>query len=152
MREPYDRKDFERRIADWRHLTAERIDDADTLDELEDHLREALAESLDEHADLDAAWSAATSELGDCAALGSEFSKLLGPSRLDRNVLRGVMGVGALCGLGLALAGYSGAMSDTSNIWLALHVGSISLGYVAALTLSCVGLFIAARRLTVTVV
>lgn len=68
-----DRLNFESALARWRASSAF---DADTLDELESHLRDAVADGLTRGLSPAKAFREAVSQLGDATQLASEFSKL----------------------------------------------------------------------------
>lgn len=71
--EPDDRLNLESAFARWRASSAF---DADTLDELESHLRDAVADGLTRGLSPAKAFREAVSQLGDATQLASEFSKL----------------------------------------------------------------------------
>ena len=68
-----DRLNLEAALARWRASSAF---DADTLDELQSHLRDAVADGLTRGLSPARAFREAVSQLGDATQLASEFSKL----------------------------------------------------------------------------
>lgn len=147
MHRPRLSEELERRIRVWRDQLVVCIDEPTTVIELEDHLREALAECLASNPDDILAWDKAAMDFGDMGQLKAEFSKLQ-QSGLDRTVLRGLVLIGAVCGLGFLLLIGVQSQGRGTGMWLTVHVATTTLAYVSALTLCGMGLFIAARRLT----
>ena len=73
-----DRLNLDATLARWRASSAF---DADTLDELESHLRDALADGIARGLPPARAFREALTQLGDSTQLASEFSKLQKPRR-----------------------------------------------------------------------
>jgi hypothetical protein len=126
--------DLEAAISHWRRqLESKWIVDQSALAELEDHLREEIAELAQSgHAD-EEAWKEATSKLGDPAAIGHEFSKIDRLPGLDRFAFVLILGAGVLalaCSAMMLLKRGPRLLADPM---LTIHVVTIALGYTVGL-------------------
>jgi hypothetical protein len=124
----------------WRH-------DAPTLAELEDHLREEFAARCRAgHAEEDA-WRLAIARFGDPRSVAGEFAKVQQLSRVDRAVF------GILIAVPIALIivmGWAIVTSEAklrSQPLLAVHVATITLGYVAGLLVAIASAYAIMRTL-----
>jgi hypothetical protein len=123
---------LEERIAHWRRACAEAMGgSAETLEELEGHLREEVGRRIASGAAMDDAFNAAVERLGQPAALAAEFARGTPapwlPVRLALILLIAVAG-------GL-LAKLTPWLGDNHGPLLALHVIAVTVGYVVTLAI-----------------
>lgn len=122
--------DLDERIRDWRAtMLASMGDQAETVDELEGHLREEIQRLKRAGRPPEEAFVAAVARLGDCGELAAEFRKVptLGPlSWRPAQVLLAVCGL-----LTLVLAGYvvKEVWQGKVSLLLASHVFAVTVGY-----------------------
>jgi hypothetical protein len=118
---------LEERIAEWRRHCAEALGGtAETLEELESHLRDELSRRVQEGRSIDDGFAAATAQLGEPRALAAEFARARTPApwlpvRLAFIVL--IASAGWLAGMLMPW------LRESQGPLLALHVAAITLGY-----------------------
>jgi uncharacterized protein involved in exopolysaccharide biosynthesis len=95
--------DLEVAIAKWRQEMATAGLTADVLIELEEHLREDIAQQIDAGTSASAAFHAALARMGDPKALRNEFD-LIAPPSVRETLRRHKWKLALCCGLGLATA------------------------------------------------
>lgn len=136
--------DLEKSIAAWRQAmaTAPGIG-RETLDELEDHLREHAERLVRSGLGEAEAFQRALTELGSPPAIASEFRKLNPPTWWPVKV---VVGIGIA--VALLLAGFLAARFETGrlNLLLAIHVFTVTLGYTSVFLLGFLGICFVGRR------
>ena len=126
--------DLEAAISQWRRQVESKwIGDQSALAELEDHLREEIAELAQSgHAD-EEAWREATSKLGDPVAIGHEFSKIDRLPGLDRFAFVLILGAGVLALACAAMMLVKRGPKLVADPMLMIHVVTITLGYTVGL-------------------
>ena len=135
---------LETSIAIWRKKMAHASRLApDTLDELESHLRETIAQMIRSGVAESDAFQRASVQLGTPHMVASEFQKLPGPDWLPAKFITGVGFAVALALLFLLLPRLNGGHRD---ILLAAHVLFLNFGYTAALLLGLMGICFVAER------
>lgn len=136
--------DLERTITDWKSSfhAAESID-RENLDELEEHLRQAIAELTRNGLSTDEAFTIATKRLGRPMSLEQEYCKVNGQHVWQRRILwmlggylGGVAfsslfsGLAALAGMTMSAFGYGGIGAGSTSVALAALAWSALLAYV----------------------
>src|SRR3954471_20087031 len=116
--------DLETLITEWRTSAAKGVN-AETLDELETHLRETTEQLVRSGMNLPEAFQRAVAELGAMPRISSEFQKLDEPLWLPVKL---VIGVTALLALGLVIFGHARLNSGRSSLLLAAHQFTVILG------------------------
>lgn len=120
-------RNLEKEIADWRRSMATTSGCCqELLDELEEHLREEIAQLLRSGISDDDVWQMAVARLGAPADLRAEFEKLKASRRAWMPVKIARLLVAATGAMSLAAALLFG---ERSGILLAIHVFCVSLGY-----------------------
>lgn len=134
--------DLEKLIAEWRKSAATNFN-AETLDELEMHLRENTEQLVRSGINLPDAFQRAVEELGAMPKISSEFRKLDEPLWLPIK-----LAVGATALLTLAMAIYVIARLDSgrSSLILATHIFTVTLGYTLTLFIGGLGICFVSQR------
>src|SRR5215470_17473935 len=109
--------DLEKLITEWRKSAANVR--AETLDELETHLRETTEQLVLSGIGLSDAFQRAVAELGALPKISSEFQKLDEPLWLP---IKLALGATALLALALAIFAISRLDSSRSSLLLATHL------------------------------
>src|SRR5262245_39587046 len=125
---------LEQAIAEWRkRMVAAGITTPESLDELESHLREEIAQQMELGLDADQAFEAAVEKLGQPGALKGEFAKLKATQRaLPRKYLR------IFCFLAAPLALLSGT-------WTFLEAGMVPTERIPGIAvMTIIALYLAA--------
>lgn len=131
--------DLEAAVRAWRSEAADQAMMASALDELDDHLREEFAARVAEGHPAPEAWRLALAKLGEPASLGREFAKLQPLSTPDRVTLGILVGTASLIGLAaLVVIALRARTLVDQPIVTALHVITITLGYMAGLLAAAV--------------
>jgi ABC-type transport system involved in cytochrome c biogenesis permease subunit len=133
--------DLETRIASWRQTVAAVFPgNRDLCDELESHLRDDLDARLKSGATLDSSWAAAVGNLGSPQVLAAEYAGAVTPIGWWPISL-----VGASFALIVAYFTWLLATwffrGPEPRVLLALHVGTIVLGYLLAFAAGALGVF-----------
>jgi hypothetical protein len=124
--------DLETAMADWRRQTESQwLGDKSALEELEDHLREEMAALTRAGRTDEDAWTAAVGRLGDPAAIRREFAKIDRLPKLDRCAFTAMLGVAAIIVATLTIFLISRGQRIVRDPVLAVHVSTITLGYLA---------------------
>ena len=133
---------LEKLISEWRKSAATNVS-AETLDELETHLRETTEQLVRSGMNLPDAFQRALADLGNMPKIASEFRKLDEPLWLPVKL---AIGVTALLALILAIFVIARFDSSRSSLLLAAHVFTISLGYTLTLLIGGLGICFVSQR------
>ena len=138
--------DLEKLIAEWRESAAKNVN-TETLDELETHLRETSERLVRSGMNLPDAFRRALADLGNMPRIASEFRKLEEPLWLPVKLAIGATALTALLALGVAIFIIE-RRSDSgwSNLLLAAHVFTVTLGYTLALLIGGMGICFVSQR------
>lgn len=136
--------ELEQLIAEWRaSMNASSHASRETLDELENHLREEVEKLLRSGLSETEAFQRAVAKLGSPATLAGEFEKLRGASWLPVKLVAGIGIAGALVLFIMIIPSLAGQQWS----WLlGAHVFTITLGYSATLLLGTLGICFVAQR------
>jgi hypothetical protein len=134
--------DLEKLIAEWRQSAAKNVN-AETLDELETHLRETTERLVRSGMNLPDAFQRALAELGNLPRIASEFRKLDEPLWLPVKL---VIGVTALLALLVAIFVIPRLESGRSSQLLAVHIFTVTLGYTLTLLIGGMGICFVTQR------
>jgi hypothetical protein len=138
--------DLEAALGAWRTQAAYQVTMSTALDELEDHLREEFSARVLEGNPAHEAWRFALAKLGEPAALGREFAKLQRLATPDRVALGVLVGAASLVGLATLIFIVMRAPTVVNQpIVTALHVSTITLGYMAGLLAAAVAAYATVR-------
>ena len=134
---------LEKLIAEWRKTAATPNVSAETLDELETHLREKVDQLVRSGMTVSDAFQRAVTELGAMPRISSEFRKL------DQAVwlpVKLAIGVSALTALVVAIAVIGRFDSSAAGLLLATHVFVVTLGYTMVLLIGGLGICFVSQR------
>src|SRR5215469_2547154 len=133
---------LEKLIAEWRKSAAKNVN-AETLDELETHLRETTEQLVRSGMNLSDAFQRAVAELGAMPKISSEFQKLDEPLWLPVKLAIGVTGL-----LALSLAIFASARLGTSrsSLLLAPHIFTVTMGYMLTFVIGGLGICFVSQR------
>jgi hypothetical protein len=134
--------DLEKWISEWRKSAAKNVN-AETLDELETHLRETTEQLVRSGMNLSNAFRRAVTELGAMPKISSEFQKLDEPLWLPVKL---AIGATALLALVLAIFVIVRLDSSRSNLLLATHTFTVTLGYTLTLLIGGLGICFVSQR------
>lgn len=115
----------------------------ETLDELENHLRETVDQLVSSGVSGPDAFQQAVSQLGPPEKFAAEFGKLASPSWFPAKAAKALM---VVFGLVITLAVIWSARSRGWDILLAAHVLTVNLGYTTALLLGALGICFVCQR------
>jgi hypothetical protein len=122
--------DLEQSIAEWRRqMLASGIKTPMPLDELESHLREDIRALVSAGNPADQAFQLAISRLGSPGPLRTEFNKLKNPAWWPVRIGTWLFVLGMM---GMALKIANRLSAGSLGFLLALHIWSVTAGYVAA--------------------
>ena len=133
-------------ILEWRKKAATPNVSAETLDELETHLRETTEQFVRSGMPVSNAFQRAVTELGTMPRISSEFRKLDQPIWLPVKLAIGVIGVTVLTALVIAIAVIGRLDSSATSLLLATHVFVITLGYTITLLIGGLGICFVSQR------
>jgi hypothetical protein len=135
---------LEQSISEWRRtmMTVPHVG-PETLDELENHLRETVEQLVSSGVSGSEAFQQAVSQLGPPEKFAAEFGKLASPSWLPAKTAKSLM---VIFGLVITLAVIWSARSRGWDILLAAHVLTVNLGYTTALLLGALGICFVCQR------
>src|SRR5947207_4181363 len=133
---------LEKLISEWHKSAATNVS-AETLDELETHLRETTEQLVRSGMTLPDAFQRALADLGNMPKIASEFRKLDEPLWLPVKL---AIGVTALLVLIPAIFVIARLDSGRSSLLLAAHVFTISLGYTLTLLIGGLGICFVSQR------
>ena len=134
--------DLENLITEWRKSAAKNVN-AETLDELETHLRETTEQLVRSGMNPSDAFQRAVTELGAMPKISSEFQKLDEPLWLPVKL---AIGATALLALVLAIFVIVRFDSSRSNLLLATHIFTVTLGYTLTLFIGGLGICFVSQR------
>lgn len=134
--------DPEKWITEWRKSAAKNVN-AETLDELETHLREITEQLVRSGMNPPDAFQRALADLGNMPRIASEFRKLDEPLWLPVKL---AIGATALLALILAFFLVPRLDSSRSNQLLAAHVFTVTLGYTLTLLIGGMGICFVSQR------
>lgn len=134
--------DVEKWITEWRKSAANKVT-AETLDELETHLRETTEQLVRSGMNLSEAFPRAVAELGALPKISSEFQKLDEPLWLPVKL---ALGATAVLALALAIFVFERFDSSRSHLLLAAHIFTVTLGYTLTLFIGGLGICFVSQR------
>jgi hypothetical protein len=135
---------LEKRIAEWRKtMTARPAVHHETLEELENHLRETVDELVRSGTPEAEAFQLAVAQLGRAPMIASEFQKLNQGTWLPVRVITCLGAVGALALAILLLARFD---AGRTSFLLASHVFLVTLGYSTTFLLGALGICFVGQR------
>ena len=135
--------DMERLIAQWREAMATQSIGHETLDELENHLRETTDELIRSGVNEMQAFERAVAQLGPLTTIASEFQKLNQTTWLPVKV---VIGVWAALPLALMTWLFTHYDNSRSSLLLAVHVFTVTMGYTTTLFAGGLGICFVCQR------
>jgi hypothetical protein len=130
-------------ILEWRKKAATPNVSAETLDELETHLRETTEQFVRSGMPVSNAFQRAVTELGTMPRISSEFRKLDQPIWLPVKL---AISVSALTALVIAIAVIGHLDSSAASLLLATHVFVVTLGYTITLLMGGLGICFVSQR------
>jgi ABC-type transport system involved in cytochrome c biogenesis permease subunit len=133
-------------ILEWRKKAATPNVSAETLDELETHLRETTEQFVRSGMPVSNAFQRAVTELGAMPRISSEFRKLDQPIWLPVKLAIGVTALTALVALVIAIAIIGRLDSSAASLLLATHVFVVTLGYTITLLMGGLGICFVSQR------
>lgn len=133
---------LEQLIDEWRKSAPTNVR-AETLDELETHLRESTEQLVRSGMNLSEAFQRAVAELGAMPKISSEFQKLEEPLWLPVKL---AIGVTALLALGLVIFVLARLDAGRSSLLLAAHIFTAILGYTLTLLIGGLGICFVSQR------
>ena len=134
---------LEKLLTEWRKTAATQNVSAETLDELETHLREKADQLVRSGMTVSDAFQRAVVELGAMSKVSSEFRKLEQPVWLPVKL---AIGVSALTALVMAIAVIGRFDSSAASLLLATHVFVVTLGYTMTLLIGGLGICFVSQR------
>jgi hypothetical protein len=135
---------LERLITEWRKTAGTPDVSAETLDELETHLRETTERLVRSGMGLPDAFQRAVAELGSIPGIASEFRKLDEPLWLP---IKLAIGVTTLVAIAAAIFVIARSGSGHSSVLLATHIFTVTLGYTVTLLIGGLGICFVSQRL-----
>src|SRR5215470_6307324 len=133
---------LEKLITDWRKSAAKNVN-AETLDELETHLRETTEQLVRSGMNLSDAFQRAVAQLGAMPKISSEFQKLDEPLWLP---IKLAIGATVLLALGVAIFVIVRLDANRSSLLLATHIFTVTLGYSLTLLIGGLGICFVSQR------
>ena len=138
--------DLDKLILEWRKKAATPNVSAETLDELETHLRETTEQFVRSGMPISNAFQRAVTELGAMPRISSEFRKLDQPIWLPVKLAIGVTALTALVALVIAIGVLGRLDSSAASLLLATHVFVATLGYTITLLIGGLGICFVSQR------
>jgi hypothetical protein len=136
--------DLERLITEWRKTTKTESGISDeTLDELENHLRETVDQLVRSGMAVPEAFHRAVTELGSSPTIASEFQKL---ERVTWLPVKIVFGIGAVMLLALTILLTARFEAGRTSFLLASHVFTVTLGYTTTFLVGALGICFVGQR------
>ena len=130
-------------ILEWRKKAATSDISADTLDELETHLRETTEQFVRSGMPVSNAFQRAVTELGAMPGISSEFRKLDQPKWLPVKL---AIGVTALTAFVITIVVSGRLDSGAASLLLGLHIFMVTLGYTITLLIGGLGICYVSQR------
>jgi hypothetical protein len=135
---------LEESIAAWRtSMTAVRKVGPETLDELENHLRESVDQLVRSGMTEPEAFQRAVTQLGGASAIASEFQKL---SQCTWFPVKVIIGMGVMGALALAILLMARFDAGRTTFLLASHVFTVALGYTTTFLIGALGICFVGQR------
>jgi hypothetical protein len=135
---------LEQAISAWRRtLTTALHVEPETLDELENHLRESVEQLVSSGTSRADAFQQAVKLLGPPEQFAAEFAKLASPSWWPAKAAKALV---AVIGVVITLAVIWGARTRGWDILLSAHVITVALGFTTALLLGALGICFVCQR------
>jgi hypothetical protein len=133
---------LEERITEWRKgMTADRGIGRETLEELENHLREIIDEHLRRGLSENEAFRKAVAQVGSPPAISSEFGKVTDSMWWP---VKAAIGLGVVAAVEIAIMMV--ARFDGRSFLLATHVFTVTLGYLGTFLIGGVGICFVLQR------
>src|SRR5689334_9332596 len=130
-------------ILEWRKKAATRDVSAESLDELETHLRETTEQFVRSGMPVSNAFQRAVAQLGAMSRISSEFRKLDQTGWLPVKL---AIGVTALTALVITIVVIGRLDSSAAGLLLAMHVFVITLAYIITLLIGGLGICFVSQR------
>jgi hypothetical protein len=138
--------DLEKWITEWRKTAGMPHVSAETLDELETHLRETTERLVRSGMSLPDAFQRAVADLGPIPGIASEFRKLDEPLWLPIKLAIVAIGVITFAAMVLPILVIARSGSGQSSLLLATHIFTITLGYTVTLLIGGLGICFVSQR------
>src|SRR3954469_19483542 len=135
--------DLEKLITEWRKTAGTPNISAETLDELETHLRETTERLVRSGMSLPDAFQRAVADLGTMPGIASEFRKLDEPLWLP---IKLAIGVTTFAAVALAIFAIARSGSGQSSVLLGAHIFTVTLGYTVTLLIGALGICFVSQR------
>jgi hypothetical protein len=128
-------RDLEDMIGEWRRSLPAGMR-KDTIDEIEDHLRQKFKDLRSAHPDAQTAFATALREIGSPAQIAAEFAKV--ETKLWWPVK---LGIAVLCVVAVLTVGFLiGRLRDRPlGLLLGVHVFTVTVGYLTVFTIGIFG-------------
>jgi hypothetical protein len=137
---------LEKLITEWRKTAGTTDVSAETLDELETHLRETTEGLVRSGTSLADAFQRAVADLGTMPRIASEFRKLDEPLWLPIKLAIGAIGVITFAAMVKPIFVIARLGSGQSSLLLAAHVFTVTLGYTLTLLIGGLGICFVSQR------
>ena len=134
---------LEKLITEWRKTAGTPNVSAETLDELESHLRETTERLVRSGMSLPDAFQRAVANLGAMPGIASEFRKLDEPLWLP---IKLAIGVTTFAAIALAIFAIARSGSGRSSVLLGTHIFTVTLGYTVTLLIGGLGICFVSQR------
>ena len=134
---------LEKMLSEWRKTAGTPNLSAETLDELETHLRETIERLVRSGMSLPDAFQRAGADLGAIPRIASEFRKLDEPLWLP---IKLAIGVTSFAAIALAIFVIIRLGSGQSSVLLATHIFAVALGYTVTLLIGGLGICFVSQR------
>src|SRR3954468_11070842 len=138
--------DLEKLITEWRKTAGTPNVSAETLDELETHLRETTERLVRSGTSLPDAFQRAVADLGTISGIASEFRKLDEPLWLPIKLAIGAIGITTFAAMVVPMLVIARSGSGPSSVLLATHIFTVTLGYTATLLIGGLGICSVSQR------
>src|SRR5260221_4302960 len=137
-------RELEQLIAEWREtITTTPCVARETVDELENHLRETVDQLVQSGMTETAAFWNAVTQIGPTTEIASEFKKLDQPIWFPVKL---AIGIGFVVTIALAIYLASGLGSHRFTFLLASHIFAVTLGYTTAFLIGGLGICFVCQR------
>ena len=135
---------LEKMIAEWRRTsTAAPNVSEETLDELENHLRETVEQFVRSGLSESEAFQRAVKQLGAAPSVALEFQKLEQPAWWP---IKLVIGAGVVAAVTFAILSIALSDARPSGFLLGVHVFTVSLGYTTTFLVGALGICFVGQR------
>jgi hypothetical protein len=138
--------DLEQSIRDWRRTMSARLPfQRDAVAELESHLRDAVHKHQQCGLTLEDCWTASLKQLGDPDLIALEYGKVTACSVWQWRPAQVVLALYAAMALSVAYAS-SRAFANRGDALLAIHVWTITVGYLAVFAVGAIAAYATLTR------